>query len=107
MPIATKRQLCDGGDDTHFATAARTGADVDREHPTQALLGSMETQSSCEKALHPAHRVAELENVVAGLRCGRSSGDDVVTMFRHSGQTGRDSEPGGCAGEAPGRQGGR
>ena len=26
-----QRRLCDGGDDTHFAPAARTGADVDRD----------------------------------------------------------------------------
>ena len=62
-------RLCDGGDDTHFATAARTGADVDLEHPT--------------KSLHPAHRGAglDLNSVVSALGRGRRSGDDVIAIF--------------------------
>ena len=48
-----QRWLCDGGDDTHFATAARTCADVDCEHPT--------------KSLHPAHRRTGLGEVTARM----------------------------------------
>ena len=61
--------LCDGGDDTHFATATRTGADVDREHPTTSL--------------HPAHRGAalDLNSAVSALGRRRRSGDDVIAMF--------------------------
>ncbi len=83
-----ERRLCDGGDDTHLATAARTGADVDREHPAQVSPGSMKTQSSCETALHPAHRRVRLglESVVRALRAGRHCGDDVRAMFNIRGK---------------------
>jgi len=90
MPRETEHRLCDGGDDTHFATAARTGADVDREHPM--------------KSLHPAHRARGLglDNVVTGLRCGRMSGNDVIAMFGIRGKQAviahqsRSTRHGGC-----------
>ncbi len=43
-----ERRLCDGGDGTHVATAARTRADVDREHVERAseYVGSRGEQQS-------------------------------------------------------------